>query len=255
MPGQFWVKTIRELKKKSWWSKEKGGFLLAFTLPVPLFTLRIYISSTWQRRALRCSIDTSNEKMDGKWVPTVHFTLRTHLERRHSMQSLATDDRCVPLRHRVPPWYSPYYLTLVSSSLAFRVFYPKSQQSVLKAPSLYPKIIISYSSKLEQLCIQWRRQKRKRSQIIWIYLTARWANLPEVWTIPSAKKNTDIRLNSKYLCFIDFFWSNYPFLITFKRCLLELLHHQYLHQFRDVYFKMHFCIPNMTLPVMWNEAS
>lgn len=149
----------------------------SFTLPVPQFTLRIYISSTLTEKGF---IGTSNEKTDGKWPPTVHFTLRTHLERRHSMQFLATDDRCVPLRHTVPTWYSPYYLTLVSSSLAFRIFYPQSQQSALKAASLYPKIIISYSCKLEQLCIQWRRQQRKRSQIIWIYLTAKWADIPGV---------------------------------------------------------------------------
>lgn len=54
--------------------------------------------------------------------------------------------------------------------------------------------------------------------------------------------------------------STYVLLISFdpiilllaqtKGALQSMLHHQYLHQFRDLYFKMHFCVPNMTLPIM-----
>lgn len=165
--------------------------------------------------------------------------------------------KCVPLRYTIPPCYSVYYLTLVSSSIAFRIFYPKSQQSALKAASLYPKTIISYSSKLQQLCIQWRRQKSKRSQIIWIYLTAKWTTSSRGLNNLLCWENYRHRkAELKVPLFYWFLLIQLSFLITYKRCLASvMLHHQYLHQFRDVYFKMHFCIPNMTLFIMWNEPS
>lgn len=51
MPGQFWVRDHHRTKKKNLKeAKEKGGFLFASTLPVPLFTLRIYILSTLIRK-------------------------------------------------------------------------------------------------------------------------------------------------------------------------------------------------------------
>lgn len=168
MPGQFWVRDHHRTKKKNHKeAKEKCGFLFAFTLPVPLFTLRIYILSTLIKKAFE--VFYRHKQWENGWKVSPHCPFYPQSRSREKTQLGVSGhwwySRRVPLRHTVPPCYSAYYLTLVSS-LAFRIFYPKSQQSTLKAASLYPKIIISYSSKLEPLCIQWRRQKKKRSQII-----------------------------------------------------------------------------------------
>lgn len=207
MPGQFWVKTIKELKKKkkSWGSKEESGFSFAFTLPVPLFTLRIYIFSTLTEKGFEGFY--RHKQLENGWQVSPHCLFYPQM--------------CTSKTHCSYVVFS-FYLTLVSSSLAFRIFYPKSQQSALKAAILYPKIIISYSSKLQELCIQWRRQKRKKNQIMWIYLTARCTTSSRSLNNFECWEKYIIRLNSKYLCFIDFFWSNYPFLITYKSCLAEL---------------------------------